>query len=126
MQFFAGLLNLLAEAEATPAADAKPEGGPPGGMLWVAIPMLVVWFLLMRPNKKQELSQKSMLDNLKQNDRVVTTSGIYGIVTNVQRDSDRVTLRIDDSNNTKISVTLASIARVLVDTPDADKDKSAK
>ena len=33
----------------------------------------------------------------------------------VDRDADRVTLRVDDSNNVKLAVTLASIARVLRD-----------
>ena len=57
--------------------------------------------------------QQELLGSLKKNDRVVTSSGIYGTVANVERDADRVFLRVDDSGNVKIAVTLASIAKVL-------------
>jgi preprotein translocase subunit YajC len=60
-----------------------------------------------------------MLGSLKKNDRVVTTSGIYGTVANVDREADRVSLKVDDSGNVKISVTLSSIAKVLGDSPEA-------
>ena len=40
--------------------------------------------------------------NLKENDRVVTIGGIYGVVTNVQRDAERVTIRVDESTGTKL------------------------
>jgi preprotein translocase subunit YajC len=54
-----------------------------------------------------------MVYNLKENDRVVTIGGIYGVVTNVQRDADRVTIRVDESNGTRIKVNMSAIARVL-------------
>jgi preprotein translocase subunit YajC len=54
-----------------------------------------------------------MLGALKKNDRVVTVGGMYGVVTNVHFEADEVTLKVDESNNTKIRVTLGSIARVL-------------
>ncbi len=37
---------------------------------------------------------------------MVTIGGIYGVVMNVQRDTDEVTLKIDETNNTKIRVTI--------------------
>ena len=60
-----------------------------------------------------------MLGGLKKNDRVVTSSGIYGTVVSVDRDADRVTLRVDESANAKLTVTLASIGRVLRDGGDS-------
>ena len=59
--------------------------------------------------------QQGMLSSLKKNDRVVTSAGIYGTVAAVDRYAYRVTLRVDDSNNVKLAVTLASITRVLRD-----------
>ncbi len=57
-----------------------------------------------------------MRDNLKRNDRVVTAGGLYGTVSAVDRDGDRVTLKVDESNNIKLDVTLGSVLRVLGDT----------
>ena len=48
---------------------------------------------------------------MKPNDHVVTIGGIYGGVTNVHREADQVTIKIDESNNPKIRVTLSSIAQ---------------
>ena len=62
-----------------------------------------------------------MLEAIKKNDRVVTIGGIYGVVTNVLREEDRVTLRIDEANNTKIDVTFNAIGRVLGEEPEAEK-----
>jgi preprotein translocase subunit YajC len=59
--------------------------------------------------------QQDLLKALKRNDRVVTSSGIYGTVANVEREVDRVTLKVDEASNAKLTVTLASIAKVLRD-----------
>jgi len=64
--------------------------------------------------------QQELLAALKKNDRVLTTSGIYGTVANVDREADRVLLRVDDAGNVKIAVTVASIAKVLGDGPAPD------
>jgi preprotein translocase subunit YajC len=66
-----------------------------------------------------------MLSNLKKNDRVVTVGGIYGVVSNVHREADEVTLKVDESTNTKLRVTMASIARVLA-TEDSSQDTPSK
>ncbi len=46
---------------------------------------------------------------------MVTIGGIHGVVTNVQRDAERVTLRVDDSTGTKLRVSASAIARVITD-----------
>jgi preprotein translocase subunit YajC len=50
---------------------------------------------------------------VKENDRVVTIGGIYGVVTNVQRDADRVTIRVDEATGAKLKINMSAIARVL-------------
>ena len=64
---------------------------------------------------------RTLLENLKKNDRVLTIGGIYGVVMNVQRDADEVTLKIDETTNTKIRVTFGAIARVLGDEAAGEK-----
>lgn len=81
----------------------------------LALIFLLFYFLIMRPERRKQADHKSLLESLKKNDRVITIGGIYGVVANVQRDDDRVTLKIDEANNTKIDVTFNSIARVLVE-----------
>jgi len=66
----------------------------------------VFYFLLIRPQKKQEKEHKNMLSSLKKNDEVVTSSGIHGTIVNIK--DKTVTLRIDD--NVKVEMEKNSIA----------------
>jgi preprotein translocase subunit YajC len=75
----------------------------------------VAYMLLFRPERERMRKQQELLSTLKKNDRVVTSSGIYGTVANVEREADRVTLKVDDASNAKITVTLSSVSRVLRD-----------
>ncbi len=81
----------------------------------LAIIMLLFYLLILRPQKRKEQTMRSMIDNLKEKDRVVTIGGIHGIVTNVQRDQEMVTLRVDESTGAKIRVGTSAIARVVLD-----------
>ena len=98
------------------------------GMLMPIITLAMIMFLYMfvvqRPAmKREQQARDDMLSNLKKNDRVLTTGGIYGVVTNVQLDADEVTIRVDETTNTKIKVTRTAIHRVLSgDGKDKDKD----
>ncbi|NDC62640.1 MAG: preprotein translocase subunit YajC [Planctomycetia bacterium] len=115
---------LLADAA---AGGVRPQPGPLELLLTylpMALIVAVAWLLLYRPERERMKRQQDMLGALKKNDRVVTTSGIYGTVANVDRDADRVALRVDDSGNVKITVTLSSIAKVLGDASDAAGQQS--
>ena len=73
------------------------------------------YFLLIRPQGKERARQQAMLAAVKKNDRVVTSGGIFGVVTNVRTEDNEVTIKVDETTNTKLWVTLNSIARVLSD-----------
>jgi preprotein translocase subunit YajC len=113
------LLILLAEA----AAPTKDAGGgaaaqPTGfqSMLpALAVIMVLFWFMILRPQKSKDQQFKSMVENLKETDRVVTIGGIHGVVTNVQRDAGIITLRVDESTGAKIRVGTSAIARVVTE-----------
>ena len=103
-----------------------PAGGPPGsGNLWslaiTFLPIIVLfYFLMLRPQRQEQSKRAKMLEALKKNDRVVTAGGMYGVVTNVHREADQVTIKIDESTNAKIRVTMSAIARIVGDEPSGD------
>lgn len=112
--------SLLLAQDAQPAAPAAPED--PNALMRMVLPLLMImvlfYFLLLRPQKKKDEQFRRMVAELKENDHVVTVGGIHGVVTNVQRDAERVTIRVDDATGTKLRVTAASIARVVTDESD--------
>ena len=100
------------------AADSRPPAGPLE-LLITYFPMILIvvaaWFLLYRPERERMRKQRELLSNVKKNDRVITASGIVGTVSSVDREQDRVVLKVDESSNAKITFTLASVNRVLTD-----------
>lgn len=77
---------------------------------------IVFYFLLIRPQQQKQKQQRALLDALKKGDKVVTTSGIWGTITNLGKET--VTLQIAD--NTKIKMQRDNISRLRGD--DEDKD----
>jgi len=75
--------------------------------------LVLAYFMFVMPQKRREKDLRDMVQNLKENDRVVTIGGIQGVVTNVQRDAERVTIRVDESTGTKLKVGMSAIARVI-------------
>lgn len=97
------------------ATLAQAEAPPGGGFLQllplVAIAMLA-YFLFFVPQRTKERQYQEMVAGLKENDHVITKGGIYGVVTNVQRDQKKVTLRVDDATGAKIRVDIWAIDEV--------------
>jgi preprotein translocase subunit YajC len=73
--------------------------------------MLVMMFILFRTPQKQKQQQKKLEQSLEKNDRVLTIGGIYGTIIDIKE--DEVTLKVDESNNTKIKIVRKAISRNL-------------
>jgi preprotein translocase subunit YajC len=86
----------------------------PWNYLLVLVIGLYVYLLFLRPNpaRKEQREQFEKIKNLKKNDRVVTNAGIHGVVSNINNEAGTVTLRIDESTNTKMTVERMSIRSV--------------
>jgi len=68
----------------------------------------IFYFLVIRPQKKQEQEKKNMIANVKKNDHVVTAAGIHGTVVLVK--DQTVVVRVDD--NVKIEFDKEAIRSV--------------
>ncbi len=115
---FVQTVALLAQ-EAAPA----PAGNDPSSLIRMVLPLIIIfglfYFIMLRPQKKKEDEFRQLVSNLKETDHIVTIGGIHGVVTNVQRDADRVTVRVDDSTGTKLRINTSAIARVITDDDDS-------
>jgi preprotein translocase subunit YajC len=90
------------------AQQAPTEGPGFGSFLPLIFIFLAMWFLLIAPQRKKQKLHQKMVSALATGDEVITTGGIYGVVTNVK--PDRFVLRIGDG--TKIEVNRAFIHTV--------------
>lgn len=105
----------------TGAGGDKAGGGGPD-LMWplLIIMLLGMYWFLFRPQRKEQARREAMLTAMKKNDRVLTAGGIYGVVTNVHREANEVTIKVDETSNTKLHVTLSSIAQILGEEPSED------
>lgn len=115
-----GIVNeswlLLAEAAEKAEKTTPPAPGGFQDMLPALLGIMALfYFLILRPQRTKDKQFRSLVDGLKETDRVVTIGGIHGIVTNVQRDAGMVTIRVDEATGAKIRVGTSAIARVVVD-----------
>ena len=86
------LMNLLADATATGAAEVAAEEMSTGAtIIYYAVqflPMILIfvifYFMLIRPQRKKDKEAKQMLDNLKVGDRICTIGGIYGTIVRIK------------------------------------------
>ena len=92
------------------ALPAQRQTNKPLIPFWVLIPLMVVMvFMLFRGPQKQKKQRKQLAQSLKKNDRVQTIGGIIGTIVNIK--GDEVTLKIDESNNTKITIVASAIGK---------------
>lgn len=92
-------------------AQAGGEGDSSTGFLSL-IPFLLIfvvfYFLLILPQQRRQKKQREMIAAIKKGDKIVTTAGIWGTITNL--DKETVTVQIAD--NTKVRMQRDHIARI--------------
>lgn len=105
-------MNVLTQLYAAILTQAEPAnvGAPPPAGITNFLPFvlmfLMVYFVMMRPASKQRREHQELLQSLKKDDEIVTTSGIYGRVAAVD---DRV-ITLEIAERVKIKVLRDRIA----------------
>jgi len=93
------------------AAPGAAPGSPGFGMMVPLVLMFeVMYFLMIRPQRKQAKEREGMIANLKKNDHVLTSSGMYGIVKQIKPEDPDLTLCIDERKDVCVRVSKTSIA----------------
>lgn len=91
-------------------ATAAGQGGNLLGSLIIFVPfILIMYFLMIRPQQKKMKQHKEMVSTLEKGDEVMTTGGILGRVSKIKDDFIVVTI----SDGIEIKFQKASIAQTL-------------
>ncbi len=102
------MLTLAFAQGAVASAPAPAQQSPLISLMPLALIFVIFYFLLIRPQKKQQKAQAAMIEGLEKNDDVVTSGGIHGTIVNLQ--GDVITLRVDD--NTRIKIQKSAVSRL--------------
>src|SRR6201997_4201889 len=95
------------------AQQTTAPGSPPHpDLLQTLLPFLfmgvIFYFLLIRPQQKRQKQHQQLMANLKTGDRVVTSSGIHGLIANVKD----TTFLLKVADNVKIEIDKSAVAGV--------------
>ena len=84
------------------AMQLNTEGG---SALLQLIPFVLIlaifYFIILLPSRRRQQKVQEFLENLKENDRVITTSGIYGQIAKIN--GDRVQLQVAEKVRLEVS-----------------------
>lgn len=98
------LLTEAAEAAGAGTASAISM------VLMVAVWFVIIYFLMIRPQKKEQKKKAALVNSVAVGDSILTTSGFYGIVIDVT--DDDVIVEFGNNKNCRIPMKKAAIEQV--------------
>jgi len=88
-----------------------PEGAGGGGvvtMIWFGLIFVIMYLLLIRPQRKKQKEHEALIQELKKGDKVVTSGGMFGTIFAIDEERNRIVLKI--SNDVKMEFLRTSIS----------------
>ncbi len=96
----------------------QAEEGAQKGVGWLAIVLYLVflfglmYFLLIRPQKKQQKKQEDIQNSIEPGDNIMTTSGFYGTVLDVIDEDSMVIVEFGNDKHCRIPMHKRAIAEI--------------
>ena len=100
-------------------AAADQQGDPMSMLITFGLIGVIFYFLLIRPQRKQQKELKDRQDALKPGDKVVSAGGIYGTITKVEQDA----VRMEIAPSVTIKIAKTSIVSSTPKEAPAEADK---
>ena len=92
------------------AAEGSGGAGMISMIVWMVLLFGLMYFLMIRPQKKEQKRVAAMLADMEVGDAVVTTGGFYGVIIDIT--DDDVIVEFGNNKNCRIPMRKAAIAEV--------------
>lgn len=90
--------------------DASSGMGMVGAIVWMVVLFGIMYFLMLRPQKKEQKRLQAMLNDMEVGDSIVTTGGFYGVV--IDMTDEDVIVEFGNNKNCRIPIRKQAIAEV--------------
>ena len=90
--------------------DASSGMGMVGAIVWMVVLFGIMYFLMLRPQKKEQKRLQAMLNDMEVGDSIVTTSGFYGVI--IDMTEEDVIVEFGNNKNCRIPMKKSAIAEV--------------
>lgn len=103
------LAVMPALAQAQQKQSSSPFGSGSQLIFMLLLLFLIMYFLMIRPEQRKQKERQKLLNNLKKGDKVMTSSGMFGIVGNVKDN----TVMVKIAENTVVEFSKNAITTVM-------------
>lgn len=79
-------------------------------VIWMVLLFGIMYFLMIRPQKKEQKRVNAMLNSMEVGDSIVTTSGFYGVI--IDMTEEDVIVEFGNNKNCRIPMRRQAIAEV--------------
>ena len=90
--------------------NASSGMGMVGAIVWMVVLFGIMYFLMLRPQKKEQKRLQAMLNDMEVGDSIVTTGGFYGVV--IDMTDEDVIVEFGSNKNCRIPMRKQAIAEV--------------
>ena len=90
--------------------EASGAAGTGMMILWIVVLFGIMYFLMIRPQKKEQKRLQAMINSLEVGDSIVTTSGFYGVI--IDMTEEDVIVEFGNNKNCRIPMRKQAIAEV--------------
>ena len=88
--------------------NASSGMGMVGAIVWMVVLFGIMYFLMLRPQKKEQKRLQAMLNDMEVGDSIVTTGGFYGVV--IDMTEEDVIVEFGNNKNCRIPMRKQAIA----------------
>ncbi len=89
---------------------ATGAGGTISMIVWIVILVVFMYFFMIRPQQKETKQKNAMMSSLAVGDTILTTSGFYGVVIDIEEDT--IIVEFGSNKNCRIPMQKSAIAAV--------------
>ena len=87
----------------------QPQANPILGLVPMVAIFGILYFLLIRPQQKQQKAHDKMLEGLKKGDKILTSGGFYGTIIGIKGTD----LEVRFAENVKLTVAKSAVAKLI-------------
>ncbi len=105
------MVNILLMMSMTGGSGGEGGGNPIVAFLPFILIIVIMYFLMIRPQAKKQKEHRAMIDSLAKGNKIMTSGGVIGTIAGI-RDKDNILL-VKVSDGVKIEISRNSVAQVI-------------
>jgi preprotein translocase subunit YajC len=92
------------------------------GYVFILVLLLLMWFLLIRPQRRRQLEARRMVESLRVGQEIVTAGGLFGRVTAVEADE----VHLEVAEGVEVRIAKRAVAGIVSADDELEEDEGAE